>query len=207
MARTGRRPGHQHTREAILAAAREAFAEKGFDRASVRQIAAGAGVDPALVHHYFGTKDQLFLDALSAPIDPGKIIDGALAGPGNGMGERLLRTMLGVWDSPTGGAALAMLRSAVANEVIAKMLRDLILQRIFKRVAKALDLDPAEAALRMNLVATQISGLIMVRYIIKMDPIASTPVETIVRLVAPTVQRYLTEPLPSEHREGDAQLS
>ena len=99
VARTGRRPGHQDTREAILAAAREAFAERGFDGASIRLIAAGAGVDPALVHHYFGTKDQLFLDAMQAPIDPAQIIPQALAGGVDGVGERLVRTLLGVWDS------------------------------------------------------------------------------------------------------------
>jgi AcrR family transcriptional regulator len=197
LARTGRRPGNQDTREAILAAARDAFAEKGFDRASVRHIAAEAGVDPALVHHYFGTKNQLFLDAMAAPIDPGKIIPSALAGPPDAVGERLVRTMLGVWDSPIGGAALAMLRSAVANEVIAKMLREFLMQRIFKRVSKEVGLDPAEAPLRMNLVASQIAGLIMARYILKLEPIASTPPDAVARLVGPTVQRYLTEQLPT----------
>ena len=80
MARTGRRPGNQDTREAIIAAAREAFAEKGYDRASIRAIATGAGVDPALVHHYFGTKDQLFLATVNAPIDPGEILPRVLSG-------------------------------------------------------------------------------------------------------------------------------
>ena len=81
MARTGRRPGNQDTREAIIAAAREAFAEKGYDRASIRAIATGAGVDPALVHHYFGTKDQLFLATVNAPIDPAQILPRVLDAP------------------------------------------------------------------------------------------------------------------------------
>ena len=105
MLRSGRRPGNQDTRDAILNAAREAFADRGFDGASIRSIATAAGVDPALVHHYFGTKDQLFLDTVQAPIDPAELIGGVLGeGLGNA-GERLVRTMLGVWDGPAGGAA------------------------------------------------------------------------------------------------------
>lgn len=196
MPRTGRRPGNQDTREGILAAAREAFAERGYDGASIRQIAGMAGVDPALVHHYFGTKDQLFLDAVQAPIDPAKIIPQALVGDRDGTGERLVRTMLGVWDSPAGTAAAGMLRSAVGNELIAKMLREFIMQRIFRRVAKELELDPTEAPIRLNLAASQIAGLIMVRYILKVEPLASVAPETIVALIGPTVQRYLTGPLP-----------
>jgi AcrR family transcriptional regulator len=196
--RTGRRPGNQDTREAILAAARDAFAERGYDGASIRLIAGAAGVDPALVHHYFGTKDQLFLDAIQAPIDPGKIIPEALAGDRAGMGERLVRTMLSVWDSPAGGAAAGMLRSAVGNDLIAKMLRELVVRRIFRRITRVLDLDPAEAPVRLNLVASQVAGVIMTRYIIRLEPMASLDPETIVALVGPTVQRYLDAPLPPE---------
>ena len=87
MVRTGRRPGNQDTREAILSAARDAFAERGFDAASIRTIAAAAEVDPALVHHYFGTKDQLFLAAMQVPIDPNKVIPAVLAGGLDGVGD------------------------------------------------------------------------------------------------------------------------
>ena len=196
MVRTGRRPGNQDTREAILAAAREAFAEKGFDGASIRTIAAGAGVDPALVHHYFGTKDQLFLASMQVPIDPMALLPTVLAGGTEGIGERLLRTLLGVWDSAAGGAAAAVVRSAVSNELIAKMMREFIINRILRRAAKELALDPVEAPYRAGLAATQISGLVLMRYIIKVEPLASAPSETIVALVAPTIQRYLTGPLP-----------
>jgi AcrR family transcriptional regulator len=199
VARTGRRPGNQDTREAILAAAREAFAERGYDGASIRLIAGAAGVDPALVHHYFGNKNQLFLDAMQAPIDPGTIIPQALtAGDRAGMGERLVRTMLSVWDSPAGSAAAGMLRSAVGNDLIAKMLREFVVQRIFRRITRVLDLDPAEAQIRLNLVASQVAGVIMMRYIIRIEPMTSLDPETIVALVAPTVQRYLDAPLPPE---------
>src|SRR4051794_865490 len=100
MARTGRRPGNQDTREAILAAARTAFAERGYDGASIRQIAGGAGVDPALVHHYFGAKDQLFLAVMEAPFNPAEVLPKIFEPGLDGVGERLVRTFVGVWDSP-----------------------------------------------------------------------------------------------------------
>jgi AcrR family transcriptional regulator len=194
--RTGRRPGKQDTREAILAAAREAFAERGYDAASIRVIAAAAGVDPALVHHYFGTKDQLFLDAMRMPVDPTTVIPMALAGGIDGVGERLVRSLLTVWDSPVGGAAAAFVRSAVSNELIAKMMRDFLVNRVLRRLVTDLDIAPAEAPLRANLVATQIAGLIMIRYIIKVEPLASASPDTVAALIGPTVQRYIAAPLP-----------
>jgi AcrR family transcriptional regulator len=194
--RSGRRPGNQDTREAILSAARDAFAERGYDAASIRLIATAAGVDPALVHHYFGTKDQLFLVAMRAPFDPAKIVPLALAGGIDGAGERRGRTLLTVWDSPAGGAAAAFIRSAVSNELIAKMMREFIVNRILRRVVKDLALDPDEAPLRTNLVATQMAGLIMVRYIIKVEPLASSSPELVAALIGPTIQRYLADPLP-----------
>ena len=196
MGRTGRRPGNQDTREAILAAARTAFAERGVDGASIRLIAAAAGVDPALVHHYFGTKDQLFLAALQAPLDPAEVISAILAGGLDGVGERLVATMLSVWDSPVGAAAVALLRSAVSNEQIAAMLREFVVSRILKRIVKELQLDPVEGLLRGGLVASQIAGLIMMRYVIRVEPVASADIGTIAAMVGPTIQRYLTAPFP-----------
>jgi AcrR family transcriptional regulator len=194
--RTGRRPGNQDTREAILSAARDAFADRGYDAASIRLIATAAGVDPALVHHYFGTKDQLFLAAMRAPFDPATLIPMVLAGGMDGVGERLVRTLLTIWDSPAGGAAAAFVRSAVSNELIAKMMREFIVNRILRRVAKDLALDPAEGPIRTNLVATQMAGLIMVRYIIKVEPMASTAPDLVAAVIGPTIQRYLADPLP-----------
>jgi AcrR family transcriptional regulator len=191
VARVGRRPGNPDTREAILAAAREAFAERGFDRASIRAIAGAAGVDPALVHHYFGTKDDLFLAAMRVPIDPGPLVARVLGTGRDGAGERLIRTMLSVWDSP------ALVRSSITNDTFARMLREFVTHRILRPVAKAFHLPPAEAGLRTNLVASQVVGLIVVRHIIRLDPIASTPAEVLAPVVGATVQRYLTEPLDS----------
>ncbi|GAA2706528.1 TetR family transcriptional regulator [Micromonospora olivasterospora] len=189
--RTGRRPGNPDTREAILGAARAAFAERGFDAASIRSIAQAAGVDPALVHHYFGSKDQLFLAAMNAPLDPGALLPAVLAGAPDGLGERLVRTFLGVWDSPAGAAAVALLRSAVSNEWTARLLREFVVTQVLRRVLDHLDVDPAELPLRGSLVATQLIGLATTRYVLRLEPVASAPPETLVAALAPTVQRYL----------------
>jgi AcrR family transcriptional regulator len=196
VARTGRRPGNPDTREAILAAAREAFADRGFDGAAIRTIAAAAKVDPALVHHYFGSKEQLFLESMRVSVDPGAALTEALASGPDGIGERLVRTVLSIWDSPAGGGALALIRSAVSNELFARMLREFINHVILRRVAKGLDLDPAEAGVRTSLVATQVAGLILARYIIRFEPVASMPPEALAAAIGPTLQRYLTGPLP-----------
>jgi AcrR family transcriptional regulator len=193
--RTGRRPGSPDTREAILAAARLAFAERGFDNATVRQIATAAEVDPALVHHYFGTKEQLFLATVQVPIDPRDLIPAVVAGGKENVGENLLRTFIRVWDSPAGTAGAALIRSAMGSEWTARMLREFLTTQILRRVIRQLDLDPAEAPLRASLVASQIAGLAMMRYIIKLEPLASAPGETIVTTIGPTIQRYITGPL------------
>ncbi|MGK5672224.1 TetR family transcriptional regulator [Micromonospora sp. URMC 106] len=190
--RTGRRPGNPDTRQAILGAARAAFAERGFDAASIRAIAAAAQVDPALVHHYFGSKDQLFLAAMQAPVDPGELLPKVLAGDREGIGERLVRTFLGVWDSPAGTAGVALLRSALSNEWTARLLREFLVSQVLRRVLDQLDVDPAELPLRGSLVASQMIGLAMMRHVVRLEPVASAAPETLVAAVGPTVQRYLT---------------
>lgn len=193
--RTGRRPGNPDTRETILTAAREAFAERGFDAASIRAIATAANVDPALVHHYFGTKEELFRATVSIPVDPAELVPRVLAGGPDEVGERLVRTFLAVWDSPVGTAAVALLRSAVSNQWTARLLREFLVTQVLRRVVDQLDLDPAEVPLRGALVATQIAGLAMMRYVIRLEPVASAPPDTLVATIGPTVQRYLTGPL------------
>ncbi|MFJ8578722.1 TetR family transcriptional regulator [Micromonospora sp. NPDC093277] len=194
--RTGRRPGNPDTREAILDAARAAFAERGFDAASIRAIAAAAGVDPALVHHYFGTKEELFRATVAIPLDPAELLPAVLAAGPDQVGERLVRTFLKVWDSPVGAAGLALLRSAVNNEWTARLLREFLVTQVLRRVVEHLDVDPAERALRGGLVASQLAGLIMTRYVIRIEPIASAAPDTLVTAIGPTLQRYLTAPLP-----------
>jgi AcrR family transcriptional regulator len=191
MARTGRRPGAGGTREAILDAAREHFAEHGFSDTSVRAVAARAGVDPALVHHYFGTKDGLFAAAMELPIDPAAVLP-VLLEPGlDGLGERLVRFFLSVWDEPAPRTRIqAILRSALTHEAAAALLRDFVTREIFGRVAAAV--DAPDARLRASLVGTQLVGLGVLRYIVRVEPLASADPDAVVAAVAPTIQRYLT---------------
>jgi AcrR family transcriptional regulator len=194
--RTGRRPGKQDTREVILAAAREVFAERGYDGASIRAIATGAGVDPALVHHYFGTKEQLFTATVQAPIDPAELIPKIVAGGTvDTLGQRLVETFLSVWEHPVSGPAFeALLRGAMANRISARLMREFFAVQVLRRALRNLGtiIDPAEIPLRANLVASQLFGLATIRYVLKFEPLASTARETVIAAVAPNLQRYLT---------------
>jgi AcrR family transcriptional regulator len=201
--RSGRRPGNQDTKQSILEAARIVFAEKGYDQASIRAIATEAKVDPALVHHYFGTKEKLFLASMNSPLNPAELVPKAMQGPREQAGERLVRLMLTVWDSPAGAAAVALLRSAMSNEWTARLMREFVVTQVLRRAIAEFGMDSAEASTRTALVATQIAGLAVVRYIFKVEPVASAPIEQLVAAIAPTVQRYLTEPLPGVFPELD----
>ena len=194
--RSGRRPGNQDTKQSILESARTAFAEVGYDKASVRAIAAVAGVDPALIHHYFGTKEKLFLASMNLPINPAEVVPKAMAGPREQAGERLVALLISVWDSPAGIAAVALLRSAMSNEWTARLLREFVVTQVLRRAIAELDIDEKQAQTRAALVATQIGGLVMVRYVLKVEPVASAPAEQLVAAIGPAVQRYLTGDLP-----------
>ncbi|AEV86347.1 TetR family transcriptional regulator [Actinoplanes sp. SE50] len=202
--RTGRRPGNPDTRESILNAAREAFADKGYDGASIRVIAAGAGVDPALVHHYFGTKDKLFLAAMQAPMDPVALIEAATEGGPDEVGDRFVRLFLRIWDGPGGAAGVALLRSTVGSEWTTKLFREFVVTQILRRAVPRLGLDETEGRLRVTLAASQMVGIAMARYVIKVEPLASAPAEAIVAAVGPAVQRYLTGELPGVFASGEA---
>ena len=192
----GRRPGPSRTREAILAAAREEFAHSGFDATTVRSIAARAGVDPAMIAHHFGSKQQLVLAALRVPFDPGVEIAAVLEGDRDDLGVRLLTRLLQVWDSPAGAAAVAALRAGLAKDETAALIREVALHRVLGPVTQTLDASPAERLWRANLLATQLVGLIVTRYVLRLEPLASTPAPAVVAALAPTVQRYLTGPVP-----------
>jgi AcrR family transcriptional regulator len=191
----GRRRGASTTRDAILEAARFAFAERGFDKTTVREIAAMAAVDPAMINHHFGGKEQLFLAALDAPVDPRAFIEEVLAGPRDSIGTRLLETMLTVWDGPVGTAGIALMRTGLQHEWGAKLLREFLLNRALTPIMRELHLPDSEARWRASLLASQMAGLILTRYVLKLDPLASAPRQTVIAAIAPTLQRYLTGPL------------
>ncbi|MGY0068905.1 TetR/AcrR family transcriptional regulator [Streptomyces sp. QTS137] len=192
--RRGRPPRTESadTRDRILDAAREEFSERGYDRTSVRGIAKSAGVDSALVHHYFGTKEQVFEAAVEvafAPVFKGR--QAVLDAPLEEVGERMTRMILGLWENPvTRAPLLAIIRSAVNNETAAGVFRRLVAGQLLRRIAGQLDLPDAE--LRAELAAAQLVGIAMIRYVIKIEPLASADPEQIIGRVAPVVQGHLT---------------
>ncbi len=193
--RRGRRPGRQDTREAILRAARTAFADGGFDGTSIRQIAAAAGVDAALVHHYFTSKDQLFQAAVEFPVDVAATLERVTDGTVEELGHRLVETFLGAWEHPVSGPGLeALLRGALTNRVSGRLVREFFMVQIVRTVGRRLEgvVPAGELPARASLVASQMLGLATVRHLLRFEPLASTPRESVVRTVGPTVQRYLT---------------
>lgn len=182
------------TRDRILRAAREEFSARGYDKTSVRGIAKAAGVDSALVHHYFGTKEQVFEAAITVAFAPALQAPKAVEeGPLEGVGERLTRFFFGVWENPaTRAPLLAIVRSAVNTEAAAAVFRRLIASQVLRRIAQRLDLPDAE--LRAELAAAQLVGTAMLRYVIKVEPLASADPEQIIARIAPVVQNHLTGP-------------
>ena len=192
--RTGRRPGDSGTREAILDAARESFGTAGYGGTTIRGIAQTAGVDAALVHRFFGNKDGLFAAALELPFDPAVLLRGLLAEGLDGLGERIARTFLSTWDATPGqGPMLAMIRSAVTDEKAAASLRGFLTRVLFIPLADAAGGDQPE--LRANLVGSQMVGLAMARYVVRLEPLSSAAPEELAPIVGRTIDRYLTGPL------------
>jgi AcrR family transcriptional regulator len=189
----GRRPGAPDTRGQILEAARESFAAKGFRSTTIRAVAADAGVDAALVHHYFGTKDDLFVASLEIPIDPRSAIAEVFAAGLAGAGERLLATVLAVWDQPEGRRPLVALVRSSLGDPESTLLQEGLVRVVFTALQDQLGED---AEVRAGLVATQMLGLIVARYVVGLEPIASMPRDRVVALVGPTLQRYLVGPVP-----------
>ncbi|MEV0910938.1 TetR/AcrR family transcriptional regulator [Streptomyces hokutonensis] len=194
--RRGRPPRTEaaDTRDRILAAAREEFSERGYEKTSVRGIAKAAGVDSALVHHYFGTKEQVFESAVEVAFAPVlRTRDAVLDGSLDGIGERVTRMIFGLWENPvTRTPLLAIVRSAVSNEAAAAVFRRLISGQLLRRIAGQLDVPDPE--LRAELAAAQIVGVAMMRYVIKIEPVASADPEQLIARLAPVVQGHLTGP-------------
>src|SRR5919206_1067732 len=163
--RTGRRPGPNRTRAAIVAAARTAFAKRGYDAVSIRAVAREAGVDPALVHRFYGSKEELFVAAMELPLSPARLVPALLAEGVDDLGERLVRSLLELFDRPAAFAPfVALIRGAVSNEHAAAMLREFLAREVLGRLAAAASPDRPE--LRASLAGSQVVGLAMARYVV-----------------------------------------
>jgi AcrR family transcriptional regulator len=198
----GRRAGESRTRETILAVARRRFGEQGYDGATIRGIAADAGVNPALVHHFYGTKERLFAAAMRLPVVPSELITLALGAErdrlgeefGPHLGEILTATMLRAWDvADIRTAFLGLLRSAATSEQGVTMLREFVTSTILASLSQVAGLgDDAAGRYRAALVASQVVGLGFTRYVLGLEPLASASTEDLIAAIGPTVQRYLT---------------
>jgi AcrR family transcriptional regulator len=187
--RPGRRPGPSQTREAVLGAARRLFAEHGYDKTTIRAIGREAGVDAALVHHHFGTKEQVFVAAMELPFEPSAVITDIIAGPREDVAQRITRFFLSVWREQERRAPMvAMLRSATTNQQAAAMFREFIESALLARAADALGLP----RLRVGAAAAQLVGIVFVRYVIGVEPLASAPEEHLVALITPVLEYYLS---------------
>ena len=188
--RTGRRPGAEDTRGRILAAARDAFAARGFEGTSMRAVASAAGVDPALVHHYFGTKQRLFVAASQFPVDVHALVPAIMAGPRDGLGERFVSTVVGLWERPeVRPLVLGIVRSATTDEVAAGMLRAILAEGPMRAIAEAL--GTPDAAARASLAGSQLVGMALARYVVRLEPIASMTPAELGAAIGPTIERYL----------------
>jgi AcrR family transcriptional regulator len=172
-------------------AARESFADKGFAATSMRAVARQAGVDAALVHHYFGSKDELFVEAMAIPVDPRVIAARILDGPVDEMGRRLAAAFLGIWETPEGRQRMqALFGSIVSSDEVARMMREGIGQMIIQPVSQALGVP--DAHLRVTLAGTQLVGAAILRYVVRLEPVASVDLETLIDRLAPVLQQHLT---------------
>jgi AcrR family transcriptional regulator len=182
----GPRQDGVQARAAILEAARGQFAEQGYEGATMRGIARDAGVDPALVSYYFGSKSALFVESLRLPVNPADAIAAVLADGTDGLGERLVTRFLQVWDNPASGEPIiSVLRSAASRP---ELLREFVERQIVPRFGAGLEGPDAE--LRATAIASQMLGLAMMRYVLRVEPLASAEPEQVVARIAPTVQRY-----------------
>ena len=205
MATRGRRPqGSPDARQAILGAARELFAEQGFDRTTMRAVGARAGVDPALIYHYFGDKDRLLAAVVEPPADLAAVLAGMAAEPSRA-GEEIVRRVVGLWENNPDirERMLATLRTALSHDHAAGLLRDMLSSFLLGALGGVLADDQRE--LRAALVGSQLGGLMLARYLLKVPGAAAATPEELIQAVGPTVQRYLTGTLaPALARPEDA---
>ncbi len=191
----GRRPGTSGTRQAILDAARARFAQDGYASATIRKIAADAGVDASLVMQFFGSKDHLFAAVMSIPAEVLSRINSAFEGPEHTVGERLTRAYLDAWDGvpQESEPLLAILRGAISQEDAAAQLRDFIQARLSLGASVHQDGD-SDALLRAALAASMLIGVIVGRRIVRVPVLQEQDTETLIARIAPAVQSVLTAP-------------
>jgi AcrR family transcriptional regulator len=190
----GRRAGESGTRASILAAARRLFATEGADGTTIRAVAQAAGVDPALVMHYFGSKDGLFQAAIEWPIDMGEAMGRVVKGDIDGLGERVVRFYLELWeDEATRHPLEIIMRGAMRRQADTRLLTEFVHDQIVERLAGALSGPDAE--LRGSHIPSTLVGLAMARYILRLPPLADLEADEVVAIVAPTIQRYVNGPL------------
>lgn len=194
--RPGRRPGTSSARDDILASARKLFSLNGIDKTSIRAIASDAGVDPALVHHYFGTKLDLFREVVQLPVDPSVVLQPLRDVPVDELGVTIPRLIIALWDSELGANMLAVFRSTLTGAddgLVRVFFREVLVNIIAERV----DSPPGSGVLRAEFAITQMAGILVGRYIMAIEPLASLTAEQIALTVGPNIQRYLTGALPS----------
>jgi AcrR family transcriptional regulator len=189
--RRGRRPAGQDTRADILLAARAEFLERGYEAASLRSVARRAGVDPGTVRHWFADKARLLTATLGVTeIEPDRVMEQVVDGPMETLGERLVETMLSVWGFDGGSTVRMVVPAVMADPGLRGLLPQFIGAAILGPVMRAL--DAPDAPLRTALVASQMAGLMMTRFLVPVEPIASMAPADVAALAGPTIQRYLT---------------
>lgn len=188
--RIGRRPGGQPTRQEIVDAARDIFATNGYRGATTRAIADAAGVDPALIHHYFGTKQALFAATLQFPPDAPDRLLSALDGPQDRLGERLTRAYLELWEDPgTRGQMAIAARAAMSNDEAMGRLKPMIVHLL--RQASS-NLPGPEPEKRFALAMAHLIGVAAVRHLSQVPPLSDLPLDELIARTAPAVQLHLT---------------
>ncbi|MPZ54383.1 MAG: TetR family transcriptional regulator, partial [Acidimicrobiia bacterium] len=191
VARTGRRAGDGDTRRKILDAARSSFANHGYQGATIRVIAAEAQVDPALIHHYFGPKEDLFAASIEFPLSPANAVETIMADGIENAGRNLVRLFLSVWEiQPTRDALMAIVRAGVTTDQGAETLRQFFGEVLLSHVAPHLEGEDAE--LRVALVASHLIGMALLRYVVGFEQLAKASPDELVDLITPRIQDYLT---------------
>lgn len=197
----GPRPAGARTREAILVAAGEVFATEGYERGSLRGVARKAGVDPALVRHYFDSKVALFVESMRPPIDLTTQADRIAAGDADKVGERVIAFFIATWSHPVqGDRVVAMLRAALDHPEVAELVRKAIVENVIEEVARCVGAtDPRAAAVSA---ASQVIGLTLLRHAARLEPLASMSPEELVRRFAPVITYHLTGTFPQPHNSS-----